>query len=257
MEKIAKYTTIIYAIMWFIGFVSTYIYYSVFDINIVSYLDFSEILFMFFVNLLNPQTLFKIILTLLATLSILYILFRSSKSTPKFISIMLVLAILASIMILIIYFILVIIGSDKVDNISFSILGITLLYVFKLYSDYGNHHYKKRKNPIINFVRQIRYISNYTLRKVKLAHFIIIVSVLYTTFFIGYTSYTNAVRLKETNTRYSSEISFNYFERAIKSNSTNIFVGSVRNYIFMYDRENHNTKIYEKNNLTNYEIIVR
>lgn len=254
MEKIAKYTTIIYAIMWFIGFVSTYIYYYVFDINIVGYLNLSEILFMFFTNILNPLTLFKIILTLVGTLFILIMLLKYSKNTPKFSNLMLILTIIVFIIAIIVYSVLYAIGSEKTVNISLSIIIITLLYILKLYTDYGYHYYKKRKNIIINFIRQIRYISNFTLKKIRLTHLVIIISVSYTAYFTGYTSYTNAVKIKNINAKYVSDISFDYMENTIKSDSTNTFVGSVRNYIFMYNRKKHCTNIYEKDNITNYKV---
>ncbi len=55
MEKLAKYTTIIYALLWFLGFILSYSYYSLFNIDIVEYLDFTEIFFGFFTNILEVQ----------------------------------------------------------------------------------------------------------------------------------------------------------------------------------------------------------
>ncbi|MDR1706732.1 MAG: hypothetical protein LBR46_01865 [Prevotella sp.] len=257
MEKLAKYTTVIYAIMWFIGFVSTYIYYYVFDINIVGYLDFSEILFMFFANILNPLILFKIILTLTGSLFILILLFRYSKKTPKFSNRILILTIIVFIVFIVVYSVLAVIGSEKTGYMNFSITIITFVYILKLYSDYGYHYYKKRRNIIFNFIRQIRYVSNFTLKRIRLAHLVIIISVSYTVYLTGYTSYTNAVKMKNINAKYVSDISFDYMGDTIKSDSTNTFVGSVRNYIFMYNKEKNSTNIYEKDNITNYKVFTQ
>lgn len=60
MDKISKYATIIYAMLFFVGYLSNYVYYSLFNIDINSYFETNEILFSF----LNSVTGNIVILTM-------------------------------------------------------------------------------------------------------------------------------------------------------------------------------------------------
>lgn len=259
MEKIAKYATIIYAIMWFLGFISSYIYYYIFGINIIEYLDFSEIIFLFFDALLQTGTWKSI----LGTSSVFLFGGLLHYFLPKFIKGIHSFEIIFNPITYI--YIPFMLGYQYYLTRSFSIMFETLLItiflfiflyffilkienkqVYEYLNEISNKQKNKSKYKTISFLAKIaKYL---TFKFIFLTIFLF-----FTVYYIGYNRYSEANKLKEDNVP-TFNVSFQYLNNKVESNSTCYYIGGVKNYIFMYDKNSKKTNVFEKNNITNFKI---
>lgn len=247
MEKLAKYTTIIYALLWFLGFILSYSFYSLFFIDIVEYLDFTEIFFGFFTNILEVQYSGRIIFFMTFYLSIFFIIYRVVNDM-KIILILLIPTISIILCITALAFLVKIGFNISIWDyipIYFNPLIIICLFFFvlKLYAHYG----LKIKGKLGIYIDNFNLL---TVNKISWPVFIFLISYLFTAYTLYRSQQSKATSLLKDDIRIK-EVSFLYNNTPIQTDSVVFYVGGTKNNLFLYNRKTKETFIYEKNNLTN------
>lgn len=249
MEKLAKYSTIIYASIWFLGFILSYSFFSKFKIDIVEYLDFTEIFFGFFTNILELKYLGGALVLMLLYSSIFLIVFKAVRDLTS----MLYILIVGEVILLIgggVLFLIEILFDFSLSNSSFpfsvNYLFFILLFFFtlKLYD-----HYDLKPNN--NFGKYIVRFNSLTVKNISWGLFILIISYSLTAYSLGWSQKHVVANLKYNNGTQIKEVSFSYHNELIKSDSITVFIGATKNNIFLYNRRTFETLIFEKNNISN------
>lgn len=276
MDKIAKYATIIYAMLFFVGYLSNYVYYSLFNIDINSYFETNEILFSFLnsvtgnIVILTMGCLLILTLTpypyiirkyankvkrknnyiytykynyfkLLCIFSLFWVIFLSGiLLTPFDISNenlhgiyndILTYKIIIIIILLLIYMIL-----------SFSSLAVIVLSSKRNIIEINNIN-----NATRNLTITIR--ANILIKTVKLSIIFMFIVLLY--FLISLFQFNRANKaLYDSN----KQIMFLYNNELIKTNDSIKYIGDTKNYIFIYNLNMQEVKVFERDNISSYKI---
>lgn len=247
MEKLAKYTTIIYALLWFLGFILSYSYYSLFNIDIVEYLDFTEIFFGFFTNILEVQYSGQIIFFMSIYLFLFFTIYRVAKNM-KIILTLLIPAISLMLSIIALAF-LIRIGFNIIIwdyiPIYFNPLIVICLFFFvlKLYAHYG----LKIKGKLGIYIEKF---NSLTVNKISWIVFIFLISYLFTAHTLYRFQQSKATNLLKDDIRIK-EVCFLYNDTPRQTDSVIFYIGGTKNNLFLYNRKTKETFIYEKNNITN------
>lgn len=272
MDKIAKYATIIYAFLFFVGYLSNYVYYSLFNIDINSYFDTYEILFSF----LNSVTGNIVIFTIVCLIAIIFIPYtyliraqinyieKKAYSRKYYYKCFFITTLTALILFLSIYLIPI-----NIENINlFGIYNSTLTYKYiviaMLISSYaslafagGSIYLLNRKQNIITNYKVNNDIINLRIsesakslkRTVKASIVLFVTVVLYLS--VSLLQFNKANKTLGNNDK---QIMFTYKNELIKTNDSIKYIGDTKNYIFIYDLIRKEINIIERNNTSNYKI---
>ena len=248
MEKLAKYSTIIYASIWLLGFVLSYSFYSKFNIDIVEYLDFTEIFFGFFTNILELKYLGGALVLMLLYSSVFLIVFKGVRGLTSMLYILIVIEIILLIGGGVLFLIETLFDfslSNSSLPFSLNYLFLILLFFFtlKLYD-----HYDIKPNN--NFSKYIVKFNSLIVKNISWGLFVLIISYSLTAYSLGWSQKFVVANLKYNKTQIK-EVSFSYHNVLVKSDSVTVFIGATRNNIFLYNRRTFETLIFEKNNISN------
>ena len=248
MEKILKYSALLYAFLIFIGYFYTDAYYHCFGIDIFSFLDVSEILILF----LNNITFLVIVLLLTAVLYAPIFFISSVKLKPvnnlvkksvdsyvgsnqkrkKTVSTLSLLGAVALLIYIVIKAVMFFINGTIVTHFLTLFLVTVVLFGFMYY-----YIINKLEKANFNFNRQL-LATIFTVALISLL-----------TFMTALFHYAR-VKRKIIETTFS----FNYDSKNYKSNDSLTFIGATSKYLFIRNTKSNTNYIYEKENIRNLEL---
>lgn len=272
MDKIAKYATIIYAMLFFVGYLSNYVYYSLFNIDINSYFETNEILFSF----LNSVTGNIVILTMGCFIIIIlipytYILRVYINQTQKkvrritnyhklfFVSILITFILFTGIL-----FIPINIENEKLfgiynDTLTYKgiiIVILLLTHTSFLFSGLSVVILSGKRNFIVinkvnNTLRNLRITESADSLKKTVKASIVLMAVVLLYFLISLFQFNRANKaLYDSN----KQIIFLYNNELIETNDSIKYIGDTKNYIFIYNLNMQEVKVFERDNISSYKI---
>lgn len=231
MKKAQEYFPAVSALLIFCGYLKLYVYYQFWDIDIVNYLDFTEIVFLF----LNDLVLFSsfIILLLVYGLSQGLVVKLFVKNKERFLSFW--------------------INLDEIYTSRSQALFIVSFLIFAILSYF---HYRYRN--ICTLLLSIMYLGQFmyhTFRYImhgeevaKSARFFISFLILIT-FTVLKAELDYRTSLKEVG---KQNYTFTMNDQTIKADSTTFFIGSTKGYLIFRDLKKGHTLIY-KNDIKRIE----
>lgn len=272
IEKILKLIPIISGFVTILGYINLNIYYSFFGIKIVNYIDFSEILILFF-----DEALLLLFLLITALLISFFLdknelklngneLKKDKKMYPKE-DILQELEDLKirkielnknfktritelkkktksfDIWATIIIGLLTLI-SITIDLISKSYINLVFTISFLIFL-------------ILSLLIVKPFISYCVEKKISVFLTFSILSCSYITLYIMLSTISDSIKIgynKKYSTTESKELSFNYNSHKIKTTESIIYIGETKSNLFLYDRINNETLFFKRNDLENFKI---
>ncbi|KIO52061.1 hypothetical protein [Flavobacterium hibernum] len=245
LDSIIKSFPLIFIILTTIGYVNLESYYYFFDIEIINYLEISEILLLFF----NKSIL--IILLLISIIFIIYLVdekitqeindnkkdlealkHRTEKTKQKISRGGWIL------IILLIFFIIVDIIFANYIGLIFPIGFLVLIIINRIAE-------KTVLKIIINKDSILSFIIYFGLQILLLFNLLTIS-----------TSIENGYRLRY-QSKQSKLVCFYYNGKTIKTSKKTIYVGETKKYIFLFDKENEETLIFKTDEIKDLKFILK
>lgn len=224
MDKILKYTTLIYALLVFIGCTMQYFFFLKFKINIIGYLSFNDAILSFL-----PAIMFILILFFLAC-SILY--YYDLWIDKRFRGL-----------------------AQKTQGLLIFI-GILFLFIFpyiiSLLFNFAHHklvlYYILLVFPffihlLYNFLKKRDLYSKIAWKYIFYI-FILAMSIILSSFYATSKS-DDLIKGRS----IAGSVSFIYEEQNMETNEDIILIGSTSNHIFLYDKVKKEASVYEERNI--------
>lgn len=224
MDKILKYTTLIYALLVFLGCASQFFFYSKFNVNIIGYLNFNDAILSFLPTIISLLVLFFLACFIFYFYK-LWIHEKIKKLPRK----------KQGLIFLTVFLFLLIFPCALLLPFNFSLHKIVMYYVFLVLPTFIyllDDFFKK-----INLYNKIvwKYI------------FIIFILAILMVLSIQYATLKADDLIKERT--INENTSFIYEGQTIETNEDLILIGSTSDHIFLYDKVKRETSVYEKSNV--------
>lgn len=272
MDKISKYATIIYAMLFFVGYLSNYVYYSLFNIDINSYFETNEILFSF----LNSVTGNIVILTMGCFIIIILIPYtyiirvyinqtqKKVRRITNYHKLFFVSILITFILFIGIIFIPINIENEKLfgiynDTLTYKgiiIVILLLTHTSFLFSGLSVVILSGKRNFIVinkvnNTLRNLRITESADSLKKTVKASIVLMAVVLLYFLISLFQFNRANKaLYDSN----KQIMFLYNNELIETNDSIKYIGDTKNYIFIYNLNMQEVKVFERDNISSYKI---
>jgi hypothetical protein len=248
MERLLKYSTLIYAFLLFLGYAYLDTYYNWFGIEIFSFLDTSEILLSFLRNINTLGVFLFIVLVYIALTSLTDRIkldrinnYIEASEKRKSITYLLGLLLAAGVVIFSAYQLVITIMDGPLEII-FILIYILIAIVFIVL-------YKHFKSILETNKKEKEDIE----RSKKVLRLIIVIAVAFGFNFLTATyAYRRTIDKKET-----ADISFNYDNRLVKTNDTILYIGSTSKYIFLRNVKKKSNLVFEKEKITNLSLLLK
>lgn len=224
MDKILKYTTLIYALLVFIGCSMQYFFFLKFKINIISYLSFNDAILSFLPVIMFVLTLFLVIFSILYYYD-LWIDKKFRSLTQKKQSLLIFIGILF----------LLIFPYTLSLLFNFAHHKLVLYYILLVFPIFIH----LSRNFLINKGLYDKMVWKYIYYIFILAMSMILISF--------YATLKSDDLIKGRS--IVGNVSFIYEEQNMETNEDIILIGSTSNHIFLYDKVKKETSVYEDKNI--------
>lgn len=224
MDKILKYTTLIYALLIFVGCTMQYFFFLKFKINIIGYLSFNDAILSFLPTIFFLSILFFVACSILYFYD-LWIHKKIQGLTRKIQGLLIFIGIL-----------LLFIFPCVLLSLNFSHHKVVLYYILLVFPIfiYLLYNFLKKKDLYNKIVWKYIYV-------IFILAMSIILSSLYAT-----TKSDDLIKGRS----IIGNVSFIYEEQNIGTNKDIILIGSTSDHIFLYDKAKKEASVYEKSNIT-------
>jgi len=233
MKKILNYLPILTICFFFIGFNNIYFYYKEFNIQIYSFVSNIDLLLLFLPKISTlAGTIVVIGIGNISSNSTKHLLINNEENSKpikipevKYVA-------LFYLLIQIIFITISLVFSFKTYTFLFAFQFVDLIFIIAFYSSIKFHNPKNIEggNQLIIGIFLLSFIA----------------------YKIGTYSQQEAFKLKDgIKSDNSKNMDFYYKNMHISTNDTNIYIGQTSSHIFLYDRKDSTTKVYELNNVDN------
>jgi hypothetical protein len=246
LESIIKYFPLIFIILTTIGYINLQSYYYFFDIEIINYLEISEIILLFF----NKSIL--IILLLISIISIIYLIddkisqeindneknlevlkHKEEKTNKRIFKGGWVLIILT------IFFIITNIVSANYIGLIFPIGFLLLIIINRIAEKTVLKIIIKKNDSIFSFFIYFGF-------QILLLFNLLTIS----------NSIENGYKLRY-QSKQSKLVCFSYNGKTIETNKKTIYIGETKKYLFLFDKENEETLIFKMEGINDLKFLLK
>lgn len=246
LGKLPKYTAVLYAFLIFLGYSYTHFFYYQFNLEIFSFLEFSEILILFLANMIFVVIGIIIILLFLGIPFIVYTNFRREQTTEPTPPAEKKLSRRQRMITLII--------------LSAQMIALLVYMVYSVYRDWKQAGYVSKYIKVIvltMFVFGILYfLLPRGLKRLGISYNRTLANTILTVILICILNFMQAhldseeIKRNLARTNYT----FIYEGKSFRNSDTSIYIGATSRYIFVHNPNNELNYVYNKDQLTNLAI---